>query len=319
MSDKTVVALATHFFDNPPDILEDLHREFEVVRIGTEAAMPAGLPVAIEQLRALVTSSHEGVPEWIWGCPELKVIGNFGVGYDGIDTERAARQGIWVTNTPDVLRDAVAELAMGMLLSLLRKLNHAERFARDREWESQGEFQLTEDLCGKRLGMLGMGGIGSEIAARAAAFKMEIAYTSRNPKEVPWKHEPSLLDLASWSDILCCIVPASSDTNDLVNKEVLDALGPDGYLLNIGRGNVVDEETLIACLQERSIAGAALDVYKTEPAFDQRLSTLDNVLLLPHVGSATKGTRRKMAYLVLENVHAALAGKEPPTPVNDPK
>ena len=313
---KALVAVAAPI-DDPPSIMERLRKEFEVVRIGVGDERPRDLEADPGRIAALVTTSHVGVPEWTWGLSGLKVIGNFGVGYDGIDTKRAAGLGVWVTNTPGVLADAVADLALGLMLALVRRIPQAERYARDGRWETDGDFHLVTDFNGMQIGMLGMGGIGREIAARAAAFKTKVSYCSRNPKDVPWRYEPDLLGLAGWSDLLCCIVPGDDSTDGLVEARVLEALGPNGYLVNVGRGNVVSEPALVAALRGRGIAGAALDVYADEPRIPESLRSMENVVIQPHVGSATNEARGKMGDLVIDNLLAVLGGGRPLTPVNE--
>lgn len=308
MSGRKAVFLATRIMDGLPDGMARLEGSFCVRREGD----------GHEGVEALVTTSHDGVPEWAWDSRELKVIANFGVGYDGIDVERAERQGVWVTCTPGVLSDAVAELALGMMVSLLRRMSQAEGYARLGRWPAEGSFPLASELCGKRLGMLGMGGVGREVALRAEAFRMEVAYHCRSPKDVPWKHFASLVDLAGWADVLCCAVPGSPETDGLVGPDVLDALGPEGRLVNVGRGNAIDEADLAERLADGRLAGAALDVYRNEPEIPEGLRTLDNALLLPHVGSGAVETRTRMANLVIDNIEAVLAGREPPNPVNRP-
>lgn len=315
MSSRPVVAIVTPLIDHVDANTQRLDSEFDAIRVYDN---PTSKPDNATQVEALVTSSHDGVPEWAWSCPNLKAIGVYGVGYDGIDTNRAAKQGVWVTNTPDVLSDAVAELAVAMMVVLLRQVNAAERYARAGRWQCEGTFPLGHEVFGKRLGMLGMGSVGKQIASRADAFKMDIAYTSRSSKDVPWKYEASLQDLASWADILCCIVPGGAETDRLVGKDVLEALGPEGYLVNVGRGNVIDDDALIDSLRHRRIAGAALDVYNDEPEIREELLSMENVLLLPHIGSGTVETRTRMGFLVIDNVLAVLAGKAPLTPVNEP-
>lgn len=309
---KAKVALIIDF-DDPPVLAERLTSEFEVIDITD------GLPVgaAVEEITALITTSHIGVPDWVWES-KVRVIGNFGVGYDGIDIERAAAAGIWVTNTPTVLNDAVAELTVGMMVMAVRQLPAAIDHLRAGKWEAGINVPLAGTLEGKRLGLLGMGGIGSEIAVRAAANKMEISYHCRTPKDVQWTYQADLVELARSADVLCCIVPGGAETANLINAEVLEALGPQGYLVNVARGSVVDEPALIKALEAGRIAGAALDVYAAEPQVPAELQKLPNVICLPHIGSATEVARQAMGELVLDNIHAVLADKEPLTPVNQP-
>ncbi|MBF2735204.1 MAG: 2-hydroxyacid dehydrogenase [Betaproteobacteria bacterium AqS2] len=272
-----------------------------------------------DSVDALITNSVFGVPAWAWTAPQLKIIACYGVGYDGIDAERAAAQGAWVSNTPGVLSDEVADLALGLMLALLRELPQADAHVRGGAWLAQGDYHLTDGLLGRRLGILGMGAIGREIAARAAPCKMEIAYASRTPKpELAWPFIADVRELAAWSDILCCVVPGDASTAGMVDAAVLDALGPQGYFVNVGRGTSVDEDALLAALRERRIAGAALDVYAQRERSAGAFKDLPNVLLSPHMGSGTLKTRTLMGMLVLDNIAAVQAGRPPLTPVNRP-
>ena len=319
MTDKQSVVVATRLVLDPKAIIDRLEKEFSIELAIGEKNVPKNLQGKLDNVAALVTTSHDGVPDWIWDSGNLKIIGNFGVGYDGINVQQVAEKGVWVTNTPDVLSDGVAETAIGMILTLLRKFGKAEANARSGKWAKGEIFPLSHELCGKNLGMLGMGRVGREIALRAESFKVGIAYTSRQEKNVPWRYEPSLLELARWSDILCSVLPGTPSTDNLVDEDVLAALGPEGYLVNIGRGNVLDEKTLAAFIKKGGLKGAALDVYANEPNIEPDLLDLENVLLLPHVGSGTIETRIKMGNLMIDNMLAVLAGKPPLTPVNEPR
>ena len=295
-----------------PEVQARAGREHELV-----AAADAG--AAADRVDALITNSVFGVPDWAWTAPKLKIIACYGVGYDGIDVDRAAARGAWVSNTPGVLSDEVADLALGLMLALLREMPQADAHVRSGAWLAQGDYLLTDGLLGKKLGLLGMGAIGREIAARAAACKLEIAYASRTPKpELSWPFIADVRELAAWSDILCCVVPGDASTAGMVDAAVLDALGPRGYFINVGRGTTVDEEALLAALRERRIAGAALDVYARRERSAGAFSDLDNVLLSPHMGSGTLRTRTLMGMLVLDNIAAVQAGRPPLTPVNRP-
>ena len=309
---KPKVALAIGF-NNPPQLWETLNNHFEVIDITSNQQVDNA-----SEIQALITSSHAGVPDWVWEDSGVKIISNFGVGYDGIDTERAATNGIWVANTPTVLNDAVAETTFGIMLMLVRELPQAMQHLTEGKW-LEGEYPLTESLEKKHLGLLGMGGIGTEIAKRAATFKMEISYHCRTPKDVSWTYESSLLELAKKCDILCAIVPGGAETKHLINAEVLEALGPKGFLVNVARGSVVDQDALIKAIEQEKIAGAALDVFADEPNVPQELIDFENVVCVPHIGSATKITRRAMGQLVIDNIVCVLDDKEPFTPVNKPQ
>ncbi len=247
--------------------------------------------------------------------PALEIVSNFGVGYDSVDAEAAGRRGVVVTNTPGVLDDEVADLTVGLVLSTIRQLPQAERYLRAGKWPS-GAFPLTATLRDRTIGIVGMGRIGKAIAQRLEGFGRPIAYHSRRPVEgVPYKHYPDLLGLARDVDVLIVIVPGGPETNHMINAEVLAALGPTGSLINVARGSVVDEEALIKALQQGTIASAGLDVFANEPHVPEALIALDNVVLLPHVASATHLTRNAMGQLVVDNLTAWFSGRPPLTPV----
>ena len=251
------------------------------------------------------------------GFPALKIIANFGVGYDNIDVEAAATRGIKVTNTPDVLNDDVADAAVLLLLAHVRDSYGAERYLRAGKWASEGGYPLQRKMSGGKVGILGLGRIGRAIAERFVPFGMEIHYWSRSQKETPgWTYQPSVTALAEAVDFLVVITVGGAQTQGLVSAEVLDALGPKGVLVNVARGSVMDEEALISALAEGRIAGAALDVFNNEPDIDPRFFDLPNVTMLPHVASATHETRGDMGRLMVDNLFAALDGAPLLTPVN---
>ena len=241
--------------------------------------------------------------------PALRIIATNGVGYDGIPVGYAASKGIVVTNTPEVLNQAVAELAIGLLLSLLRQLPAADRFVRTGAWE-RTSFPLGANLAGKKVGIVGLGRIGKEIVKRLLPFEVEISYFGRQAQPVPWRYFGALEALSAHVDILILSCPGGSATRHIINSAVLNALGPDGVIVNVARGSVVNEEHLYDALCERRIRGAALDVFETEPLGDCGLRALPNVIFSPHVGSATQETRLQMAELALRNlVHFFETGK----------
>ncbi|WP_269498914.1 2-hydroxyacid dehydrogenase [Castellaniella sp. S9] len=254
------------------------------------------------RVRGIITRSNYEVPaDLVRTLPHLGIIATCGVGYDGIPVELARDLGIRVTNTPDVLNSAVAELAIGMMLSLLRRLPAADRYVRAGRWGAV-QWPLGESLAGKRVGMVGLGRIGKEIAARLEGFDVRLAYHGRTDQGLRYRFQPDILALANDSDILVVTAPGGPATRHLIGREVLRALGPDAYLVNIARGSLVDEDSLLEALAGGIIAGAALDVYENEPRIDQRFLELENVLLLPHIGSATHQTRHAMAILALNNL-----------------
>lgn len=247
--------------------------------------------------------------------PNLRVVANFGVGYDAVDVAAAAGRGIVVTNTPDVLNDEVADLTIGLLLATLRQIPQADRYLRAGGWLNR-PFPLTATLRGRRAGLIGMGRIGRAIAHRLEAFGVPVAYHSRRPQaDVAYAHYPDLVALAQASDILVVIVPGGPATRHLVNAEVLAALGRNGVVINVARGSVVDEAALVAALEAGTILGAGLDVFEAEPRVPAALTARDDVVLLPHVGSATHHTRNAMGRLVTDNVIAVLEGRGPLTPI----
>jgi lactate dehydrogenase-like 2-hydroxyacid dehydrogenase len=270
------------------------------------------------RLRAIaMTGAHAPVDEaYMRKFPNLELIANFGVGYDNIDAKAAARLGIIVTNTPGVLDDEVADTALGLLIMTVRRLPQAERYLRAGLWSTKGAFPLSPSLRGRVVGVLGLGRIGKAIAARVSAFGVEVVYHGRRAQpDVPYRYYPTLIDLAKASDVLIVVAPGGAATRHIINAEVLEALGPEGVLINIARGSLVDEKALIEALRTGKILAAGLDVFENEPSVPQELIALDNTVLLPHVGSASVRTRRAMAECVVENVFAWADGKPPLTPV----
>lgn len=248
--------------------------------------------------------------------PKLELISSFGVGYDHIDATAAAKRGIVVTHTPDVLTEEVADTAIGLLLCTVRELPQAERHVRAGKWAT-GNYPLSRaTLRNRTVGMVGMGRIGMAIARRLEAFGVPIVYHTRQRRpELSYRHYPQLVDMARDVDTLMVIVPGGIATKNLIDANVLDALGPDGIVVNVARGTVVDEAALIAALRERRILSAGLDVFVNEPQVPEELLAMENVVLLPHLGSASVFTRAKMDQLVVDNIRAWATGKPPLTPV----
>jgi lactate dehydrogenase-like 2-hydroxyacid dehydrogenase len=248
--------------------------------------------------------------------PKLEIVSSFGVGYDHVDVEWAAAHGVVVTNTPDVLTEEVADTAIGLLLCTVREFPQAERFLRAGRWLEQNYPLSKATLRNRTIGMVGMGAIGQAIARRLDAFRVPVVYhTRRRRSALDYRHYPNLLDMARAVDVLLVIVPGGPSTQNMINAEVLDALGPDGILINMARGSVVDEPALIKALGEKRIMSAGLDVYANEPEVPKALIAMDNVVLFPHLGSASLLTRAKMDQLVVDNILAWAAGKPPLTPV----
>jgi lactate dehydrogenase-like 2-hydroxyacid dehydrogenase len=241
--------------------------------------------------------------------PKLEIIANFGVGVDAINLGDAKSRGIIVTNTPDVLNEAVADTALALILNTMRGFPQAERHLRAGLWAAKGPFPLTVDAGDKTLGILGLGRIGEAIARRAMVCGMKIRYHNRKRKDAPYPYDPDPVTLAANCDVLAVVTPGGPETNKLVGAKVLDALGPKGYLVNIARGSVVDEPVLLRYLQERRIAGAGLDVFVDEPRVPPAFFDLQNCVLFPHVGSATGETRKAMGDLQIENLRLHFAGK----------
>ncbi len=252
--------------------------------------------------------------ELIAQLPALEMISIMGVGYDGVDVAAAIARGVAVTHTPDVLNDDVADLALALMLAAARQLPAADRYVRNGDWH-KGPMPLARKMSGARLGLVGMGRIGQAIAHRAQAFGMQIAYTARNSRDVPHRYLPSAEALAAEVDFLVVITPGGASTKHLIDAKVLQALGPDGILVNVARGSVVDEDALIDALERGVIAGAGLDVFANEPHVPERLLKQPHVVLTPHVGSGTGQTRQAMADLAFNNLKAHYAGEPLLTPV----
>jgi lactate dehydrogenase-like 2-hydroxyacid dehydrogenase len=247
--------------------------------------------------------------------PKLEIVSSFGVGYDHVDAKWAGEHGIVVTNTPDVLNEEVADTAIGLLLCTLREFPQADRYLRAGKWLEKA-YPLTPTLRGRTVGIVGMGRIGKAIARRLEAFGVPVVYHSRNPQAgVTYKYYPKLVDMARDVDTLMVIVPGGAATKNLIDAEVLNALGPDGVLINMARGSVVDEPALIQALKDRTILSAGLDVFVNEPKVPSELIGMDHIVLFPHLGSASAATRRAMDQLVVDNLQSWFAGKGPLTPV----
>ncbi|WP_232281039.1 2-hydroxyacid dehydrogenase [Novosphingobium nitrogenifigens] len=296
----------------PPFTLTALERLFTVHRLweGIEDA-------ALARVRGMAASTLAGpVGEDLFArLPALEIIANFGVGYDNIDVAAAAVRGIVVTNTAGVLDEEVADLTIGLLLATLRRIPAAERFLRDGRW-NEGPFPLSPSLRGRRVGILGLGGIGKAVARRLEGFAVPIAYHGRTRQEglsYPWY--ASAEELAENSDVLIVIVPGGVATRHMVDARVLTALGPDGVLVNVSRGTVVDEVALVAALESGTILAAGLDVFDREPHVPEALLAAENVVLLPHIGSGSRLTREAMGQLMVDNLGAWFGARRVLTPV----
>jgi lactate dehydrogenase-like 2-hydroxyacid dehydrogenase len=295
----------------PPEVQSRIDAEFERLDVQDLERDPA----RAGDIRAIVTRSNLEVPAaLVERLPKLEIIATNGVGYELIPLALAARRGIAVSNTPDVLNAAVAELCIGSLLALLRQLPQADRYVREGRWRG-ASFPLTSSLAGKQVGIVGLGRIGKDIARRLAPFGVALAYHGRSDQQLAWRFEADLMALARDVDVLIVAAPGGAETARMIDASVLEALGPKGILVNVARGSLVDEEALLAALAQKRIAGAALDVFDREPDIDARFFGLENVLLMPHIGSATQETRAAMAQLMLVNVRSWFGSGRVLTPV----
>ncbi len=290
-----------------------LAERYTVHKLHEAADREALLAEVRDRVRAI--AGGQVGPELMGKLPRLEIIANFGVGYDSIDTAAARQRNIRVTNTPDVLNDAMAEITIGLMVALARRLPQADRYVREGKWP-KGAFPLQAEMNGRTVGILGLGRIGKEIAIRAQAMKMRVVYHGRHRQgDEPYLYYPNLTDMARDSDWLVVIAPGGKSTEGIVSRQVLEALGPEGYLVNMARGTLVDEAALVELLQNGGLAGAALDVFEKEPQVPAALFALDNVVLSPHQGSATHQTRNKMGQLVVRNLEAHFAGDPLPSAV----
>jgi lactate dehydrogenase-like 2-hydroxyacid dehydrogenase len=298
-----------------PPMMEALRGAYRV-HDRTHQGDPAAFAAAAPHIRAIAASGESKVPrELIALLPALEIVSVFGVGYDGVDVAAARERGIAVTHTPNVLNDEVADLAMALVLAVSRRLVEADRYVRSGAWAT-GPMPLARKVSGTRMGIVGLGRIGMAIARRAEAFGMSIAYTSRRARtDVPYPHFSSAEALAREVEFLVVITPGGAGTRKLIDQKVLAALGKKGYLVNVARGSVVDEAALVQALRDGTIAGAGIDVFENEPNVPAELLELDNVVLTPHVGSATWQTRQAMADLAFGNLQAHFAGKPLLSPV----
>jgi D-3-phosphoglycerate dehydrogenase len=300
----------------PPWDMDALDKDYIVHRYWEQADKEAFLEGPAREARAIATRGDLGVSKAVIDAlPALEIIGCFGVGVDGIDLQAARARGIHVANTPDVLTEEVADLAFALMLGIARQIPQGDRFVRAGHWVKEA-FPLMTRLNGKRLGLIGLGRIGSAIARRAEGFGMAIGYHTRTKRgDVAYAYHATATDLARNSDFLVAILPGGAATQNIVNADVLEALGPRGFFINVARGSVVDEEALLSALEQKKIAGAALDVFWNEPDINPRFFRLENAVLHPHTGSGTVETRKAMGKLVRDNLAAHFAGKPLLTPV----
>ncbi|MGB6007440.1 2-hydroxyacid dehydrogenase [Castellaniella sp.] len=289
------------------DYNAQLAARWRVLPLFEEDAPEARLKSLAPDVRLLVTSARVGLTaDTLQALPRLQAICSWGVGCDALPLEAARARRVVVSNTPDVLSECVADMAWGLLLSGARQIPAGDRYARSGRWVAQGKFPLSTQAWGKRLGILGMGRIGEAIARRGQGFGMTTRYHNRRPRtDLPdYGYEPSLVELARWADFLVVACPGGAATRHLVDEPVLRALGPQGLLVNIARGSVVDESALIPLLQSGAVGGAGLDVFEHEPGVPADLAAIDHVVLMPHAASSTRETAGKMSQLVVDNLNA---------------
>jgi lactate dehydrogenase-like 2-hydroxyacid dehydrogenase len=280
-----------------------LNDAFNVHQLNDIKDLSAFLAETGPSVPAVMTDGHYGVtPQIMDGLPNLKVISSYGVGYDAIDTDAAAARGIVVTHTPNVLNDEVANTAIMLWLAVSRKLVAGDAFVRAGRWENKESFALTRSVQHRTVGILGLGRIGQAIADRLAVFDAKIVYHSRSQKPVEHTYYDDLTAMAAECDVVICITPGGPETRGIVNARVIDALGPEGILINVSRGSVVDEPALVGALQDGRLGGAGLDVFDKEPVVPSALFGMDNVVLQPHVGSGTVETRQAMGDLTCDNL-----------------
>lgn len=299
-----------------PAQMEQLEAAFTLHRYDQAEDKPAMLASVGPAVRGVVTAGMPGFAgSMLSQLPALEIVGCASVGTDAIDLAACRERGVCVTNTPDVLNDDVADLGIGLIMNALRRIGPGHDYVRSGSWSKHGMMPLAVSLKGKRLGIVGLGRIGQELAQRAAAMKMRVAYTGRNRKNVPYEFQENLLELARDSDVLVLLCPGGPETRHLINAAVFEAMSPDAWVVNLSRGSVIDEAALIDALQRKAIGGAALDVFENEPHIDARFLDLDNVVLYPHHASGTVETRGAMSQLVVDNLKAHFQQKPLLTPV----
>ncbi|WP_243374517.1 2-hydroxyacid dehydrogenase [Microvirga solisilvae] len=302
-----------------PVVIEALDKAFTLHRLWEQADRASFLSEVGPRIRGVATSTLFGRMDanLFEPLPNLEIVSSFGVGYDNVDVTEAAKRGVIVTNTPDVLNDEVADLTLGLLLATLRKIPQADRYLRDGKW-LKASFPLSATLRTRKVGIVGLGRIGKAIARRLEGFDVSIAYHGRTRQEdVSYTYYPTLIGMAEACDVLIVITPGGAGTRHLINADVLKALGPNGVLINVARGSVVDEQALIEALKSGTILSAGLDVYDDEPRVPQELIDMEHVVLLPHIASGSVHTRNAMGQLVADNLIAWFEGKGPLTPVTE--
>ena len=306
MKDIEILSVASMY----PASLEAMQRDFIVHTLWQSQDKPALLAQVRDRIRGIQSfSSHGADAKLMDALPKLEIIANVGVGVDAIDLEAAKQRGVIVTNTPEVLNECVADLAMGLTVATLRRISLGDRYVRAGSWLN-GALPFGHKVGGKTMGILGYGRIGKAIAKRAEPFGMHIVYHGRKPQAgTAHKYYANLVEMAHDCDVLMVICPGGAETHHIVNAEVLKALGPEGTLINVARGSVVDQSALVKALADGTLGAAGLDVFETEPRVPEALFTMDQVVLQPHVGSSTHETRKAMGDLAVDNLRAHFSGK----------
>ena len=314
MTDFDVLMLA----EGADAVAAAIEKRANVHRLWQESDPERALDALAPRIRAIAGGSHRPIDSALMRrLPKLEIVASFGVGYDHIDAAWAGEHGVIVTHTPSVLDDEVADIAMALTLNCVRQLPQAERYLREGKW-LEAPYPLTATLRGRVMGILGLGRIGKAIAQRARAFGLDVVYHGRKPQDrAPYLYYPTLKGMAAACDILMIAAPGGGATQKIVSREIIEAVGPKGVIVNISRGSLIDEEALIEALRTRKLMAAGLDVFADEPHVPAALRALDNAVLLPHVGSASHHTRAAMGQLVVDNLFAWMDGKGPLTPVSE--
>ena len=299
-----------------PVVVAGIDESFTLLRAWETPDPDASIRELAPHIRGLAQGGHGLIDGALFDrLPKLEIVSSFGVGYDTIDAVEAARRGVIVTNTPDVLSDEVADLALGLLLATVRQLPQVDRYLRAGRWRDR-PYPLTATLRERKIGILGLGRIGRAIARRLEGFGVAVHYHGRRPQpDVAYAYHASLLAMAQAVDVLMIVAPGGPETDGIVDAAILEALGPDGIVINVARGSLVDEAALVEALRSRKIHSAGLDVFADEPRVPEGLLALDHVVLLPHVGSGSIHTRAMMGRLLVDNLVSWFDGKGPLTPV----
>ena len=309
---STKILVVGNFF---PSVLEDLKSAFDVLHIESREALADVDDSALANIEGMATFGW-APSDVIDRMPKLQLISSFGVGYDGVAADHAASKGVIVTHTPNVLNDDVANTTIMLILATMRRIVEQDKYLRAGRWVKDGNAPLTRSIAGKTVGIVGLGRIGEAIAHKLSVFNCETVYHSRNKKpDVNYKYYGNLIEMAQDCDVLIAITPGGPATNKLINKDVMEALGPEGTLINVARGSVVDETEMVKALQDGRLGAAGLDVFEDEPNVPAELMAMDNVVLTPHVASATWETRQAMSDLVVENLITYFEDGRAVTPV----